>query len=60
MEYQKLNDENNSIEDQVGIGGEIHVLGLNESAQVMWTCHQFPDYLSKFNEMLENVGVINL
>ncbi len=51
-------DENLELEQQVGIGGEIHLVVLDKSGKYsVETIHQFSDHEQKFSEMLENKNV---
>jgi len=48
-------DENLELEQQVGIGGEIHLVVLDKSGKYsVKSIHQFSDYDQDFSEMLEN------
>jgi len=55
MKKQREIDESKKLEENVGIGGEIHFLILKENMQVMWGCYTFSDYDKTFNQMLKNL-----
>jgi len=44
----------NSGEDKVGIGGEIHMLIMTENKQLMWTSYRFDDFEAMYDEMLNH------
>jgi len=51
-------DENLELEQQVGIGGEIHLVTLDKNGKYyVETIHQFSDYEQRFSEMLDNKKV---
>jgi hypothetical protein len=50
---QKELDEAQEKEEQVGIGGSIHLLEFTKTHQKLSEIYQFPDYEKKFYEMLD-------
>jgi hypothetical protein len=55
MEQQRIEDRKKPTEDQVGIGGDIHLFVMTPEQMVLTRCHRFEDYESCYSKMLENL-----
>jgi hypothetical protein len=53
VEEQKRLEDARPIAERVGIGGEVHLLALQQDRQILWVCHRFPDRQALFDQMLE-------
>ena len=54
-ERQRIEDKEKPTEQQVGIGGDIHLFVMTPEQMLLTRCHRFKDYDSFYNKMLENL-----
>lgn len=55
MNEQRRLDNKATIDERVGIGGEVHVLQLNASGALMYICHRWDDYGAMLQEILDSI-----
>jgi hypothetical protein len=53
INQQRLEDRNNPVDEQVGIGGDVHFFVMTTEYMALQRCHRFDDYEENYREMVE-------